>query len=458
MRKFQNVFVIALFLNHIVFYQLAAQNQPIESYMKDSIPSATSKINLPILIDLIEMEKTINRKITGTIYEDLDMSNNDNDQLMVKAVKSQDITIKSYNQNIQYKVPLKLWIKKGVMGMTDIEAEGEIAIVFSTNFSVQNDWTMKTETSVLYHDWISAPVMKTRLVDIPIRYVADIVLNRSKAKLSTAIDNQVKQTMDLKKTVNDVWTSIQTPQLMSEDYKAWSKITPKEISMTPFLTQNNDLKTVFSVIANTDIQFGDAPKFRANSTLPNLSYIPQGSDDFNINLVTDISFSEAEAIAKNKMVGQTFGSGKQAITVEDILIFGQNDNLIIHTKVKGFFDGNVYMKGKPVYNPTTQAVEISNLDFELNTKNFLAKSANWLFHKGLVNKMNDAMKFPVADKINEAQTDAQKKLENYAINNNITLKGKIEKTAISDLLIIPEGIRCVIQSDGRLNIYVKGMD
>lgn len=432
--------------------------KPIEMINDTLLPSINSNINLPVNLDITELQKSINKKITGVLYEDYDMTNNDNDQLMLKVMKASDISLKIYGQQLEYRVPLNIWFKKGILGMTDVDGSGDLALTFKTDFTINPDWSLNTFTQIVNHEWITPPKIQTSLVNMPIKYIADIVISRSKSKLSQIIDNQIKQSLDIKKYVSDAWLKIQEPVLVMPEYKVWSKITPTSISMTPFYTMNNDWKSIFSISCLTDINIGDKPIFRKNSNVSNIVINSQTKDDFAINMLVDVPYTEADSIAKKTMLGQTFGSDGKSVKIEDISLYGQGDNIVINTKMSGSFNGSIFLKGKPYYNILTRNIEMKDLDFEMSTKNFLFKTANWLFHKGLVERLKNSLKIPVGEKIDNAKNEIQQKITNYKLSQGVSIQGVIDSISISEIQIAKNSIRPILMTTGKLNLIIKELD
>ena len=126
--------------------------------------------------------------------------------------------------------------------------------------------------------------------------------------------------------------------------------------------------------------------------------------------------------------------------------------------MSGAFKGSIFLKGKPYYNTVTRNIEMKDLDFELSTKNFLFKTANWLFHKGLVERIKNGLQIPIGAKIDTAKTAIQTKLADYKISQGVSLKGMIDNVTIVDILIARQSIQPILLSTGKLNVLVKGLD
>ncbi len=436
--------------------QTQEPNKPMEQYNKDTEVLNPSTVNIPVRIEAYEIERAVNSRINGVLYEDYKYD--DGDGIMMKVMKSNWINVWFDGMdNIYYRVPVSLWFKKNLT-VTEAEATGELALKFKTNFKINQWWGMETYTNVEGYDWIKQPVVNAGW-GIPVTSIANFAIEKNKAMLAQLIDKQVKESLDFKGMVNSAWNGMQTPSLLSPEYKAWMKVTPKSISMSPIYTKDNVFQTNISVDAITEILIGRQPAFRANTPLPNLSNNASlDKNDFLINVHTDIPFSEADSIISAAMKGQEFNQAGKKIIIEDIKIFGQNDKMIIDTKLAGDFKGSVYMTGTPVYDSAARVITMTDMDFDLNTKNFFAKGANWLFHKGLVKKMQSSFKIPVGEKLDEMRATLSESLKHYVVATGVTMQGSLDKLDIEKVYLNPTSIRVAINANGKLNLLVKGLE
>ncbi|MFZ4542778.1 MAG: DUF4403 family protein [Saprospiraceae bacterium] len=439
------------------FAQTAEPTKPVEIYSTETEMLNVSNVNIPVKIEAYELERTVNNRISGTLYEDYNYA--DGDGIMLKVVKSNWINVWFDGMNnLYYRVPVSIWFKKN-LGFTEAEATGEIALKFKTVFSIKPDWNIETYTVVETYDWIQKPTLNTGW-GIPVTSIANFAIEKNKYLLGQLIDKQVKESFDFKTLVSNAWNSIQSPAMLSQDYKAWMKVTPKSISMTPLYTKDNVLQTNISLDAITEVLIGKQPTFRNNTPLPALSSgsLNLDKNDFLINVHIDVPYSEIDSILMSTMKGQKFSQSGKTIVIEDIRLFGQNDKMIIDTKMSGDFKGSLYLKGSPVYDPVKREIALSGMDFELNTKNFFAKSANWLFHKGLVKMMENNLKIPVGEKLDYMRITIADGLKNYQLATGVSMQGQLGALDIEKLILTSNSIRIAINAKGQLNLLVKGLE
>ncbi len=432
--------------------------KPPEQYNSTFEAPSVSTLTIPVSIYTADLIRSINAQMTGkALYEDYSFTDNNNDGLMFNAWKSQDISLFFNGNAIKYRVPLKLWMKKDLVLGAAAEAEAELALNFKTTFSINPDWSIKTQTDVEYHEWLSKPVLKTGLGNISVETLANLALNRSKKTLSQTLDNFVSQRISLRPSVQSVWSSIQEPILLDSTYQMWVKTTPTGISMTPITTSNDAIRTKIAIECLNDVSFGEKPSFRENSQLPELRLAQEVPDDFQVRVATDVPFPEAERLARNMMVGQVFESGGKKVKVEDIKLWGNNDKIVVNSRLSGSFNGNIYFIGRPEYNAQKTQIEVKDLDFHIDTKNFLHRSAAWIFQGSIKKQMAASMTFPLEENINTLKASLQQSLTNYVIQPGTVLNGTVEQLNVESTYITPNSIRVNLFSKGKVNVEVKGL-
>jgi hypothetical protein len=415
----------------------------------------TSVINIPVRINLVELEKSLNQQLQGTLYEDNDM--NDGDKMMMRAEKVDDVKLQMRGQTIRYEVPVKVWVRYNA-GITRLEADGEIAMNFNTDFDIDRDWNMETVTNIETYEWLKQPRLRVAGMNLPVGFIADIILKRSKTVITQSIDQQVQENFNLRKMVEDVWKQMFDPVLVSPEYNTWLLVNPQNIGMTPLVTDEQSISSVIVVESLPRVSLGERPEAMGATDLPPFIFRDTTLNDFVIRLRTDVPYEEAERLAKQELLGETFSEGKRSVTIEDLELYGQGNKLIVNTKLSGSYNGSIYLTGRPVYNPKKNVVDIKDLDFTLETRNFLHKSAAWLLKGTLRKRIEENMNFLLQYNLDELKNQLQEQLNNYPITRGIVLDGKLEDLNIQDAFLSTEAIRVDVALVGRLNVQVNGLN
>ena len=432
--------------------------KPMETYQSAvEVPPSVSTVNIPVRLSASQIERLLNNKLNGVIYED---NNLDDDGVMLKATKTQPIKIWLDGFQMVYRVPLKLWVFKKVFGNRGIEAEGEIALTFKTTLTINWDWSIEPKTEMAGYEWIRNMAVQTGLGNIDVKYIANMIIDRSKTTLTSSIDQQLKSQFQIRKNLEEAWQLMQQPVNIPSSYgNWWVKLTPQSIAMTPFKLSGDIIESVITATALADVVAGDQqPTFRTNSYLPNFQLGTANASDFAVNLTTDISFKEAETMAKNFAKGQKFYPGGKEIEVKDIQLFGQNDKIVVNTKFSGSYSGSLYLIGRPVFNPQKNTIEMEDLDYDIQSKSFMIRSASWLFDRTILKKMKEACVFPLDENVKFFKTMMNDQLRNYKFNNNVTMNGSVQDIKVDKIEVLQGNIKIYVSSKGQLTMDVNGLD
>lgn len=445
----------------IIFYngcKTIESDNPAESYT-ENIVLKTSLINVPISINIKDVENLINTKLTGLLYEDNSYDDNGGDNIMVKAWKKDRITLNMNGYQIAYRVPLKLAIKAGFkikkfgIQVSDYrEINAEIALKYKTTIMLNKDWILMTKTSDDGFEWISTPVLKIGPIDLPIRALAGLILNANKEKLNTVIDKAINDYVDIKKYVQQAWEMIQKPYKINNDYNVWLKIQPIDIITTPPSGNGNDITLALGIKSITQIYLGATPDSMINKRLPNLIIANKIEPNFSLNINLKIPFTTINEMAKKEIIGKEFVSKDKKVTIKGVNIYGSYKYFIIDLSLVGSFNGKVFLEGTPEYNDSTKTLKVKNINFHVKTKNILIGTAAWLLHGSLIKMIEPKLVYPLTDRINEAKTSIQTILEGYQPTEGIFLKGKLNEMDIDTVYITRDAANVIMYFKGNMQV------
>ncbi|MES2731947.1 MAG: DUF4403 family protein [Bacteroidota bacterium] len=441
---------------------------PIESYHTDSLTGKQhlSIVNIPVEIPMAEIERQLNSQLKELLYEDNDPDNNGGDNLLIKVWKKSSPKIEARGDVFNITMPLKIWAKAGYkfnqfgIELQDFrETEFEIDVKFATKLALGSDWKVNTLTSANGFDWITKPVLRFGPIEIPLASIVGDIIDQQQGQLATMVDREVKDKIDIKPFVQQAWTWMQNPIQLSKQYDTWLKIMPTEVIMTPFVGLGNRTRASLGIKAYTQTVIGQKPASTPNTTVPNLSIVSQVPDDFQVGLSGEISHQYATQILTKELVGQkySFKEGKYNVEVTAIDLYGSGENLVIKAGLKGSINGSVYLKGKPYYDPATQTLSLQNLDYDLDTKNKLFKTANWLMQGKFTRMMQESFRLPVSAQIDEARKIIQTGLTNNHVAKGITLNGQLADIKPDKVYITPNSIVAVVLATGRVDVKIDGL-
>jgi hypothetical protein len=435
--------------------------KPKESYLPSNLSPALSELPLQLELDVKKLESAINKKMTnGIIFEGTKISDKD---LAVKVWKVQNFTFTINNNVIEYRVPLKVWIrfawqveKFGYAVGDHYEATGSIALTYKTTISLDKNWKLVAKTTSSGYEWIEAPKLNVVGVTVPVTPVASFALSRCDKLISDQIDKTLAESIDMKKYISQAWNEVQKPIHANAANDLWLRITPKDIYVSPFTTTGNKLNMAIALYAQIESFMGAQPAANTPVALPAFKQVNHPAQQFNLNIGADVTFDKISEMAKKELVNKTFNEGGKTITIADLSIFGSEGKAMFIADVTGTYKGRIYFTGNLVYNPTKLAVEITDPEFDVKTQSALIKSANWLMHGLILKKIAPYLTYPVKENIDKMKTDVNQLLSNYPVYNGVTLQGKLNTLSVTSLSLVPGAVR--IQANVKGNIALKVQD
>ncbi len=426
-----------------------------------------SSINVPVEMPLIELERQLNAQLNGLIYEDNSYDDNDNDNVKAKVWKLSPIKVQADGKQFLFEVPLKIWVSVryetsplGFKISGNKDTEFSLRLRFLSDIGVSPDWRVTTHTKVDSYDWITEPNIRVAGLSIPVKSMVSRTMSRNFEKITLAIDEQITKTIELKKYVRQAWDLSRRPVLMSKEYDTWLVAVPTSAVMTPLLVKDNILRTSIGIRGYTQtVTSAEEPEIRGYESLPDLVVVDKIPQEFKVGLISVISYREATRLAKAKFVGEkySFSDGKYTVQVTNLEMYGQDEFLIMKAGLQGSLNGIIYLRGIPHYDPDTKNLSLKDLDYDLDTRNVIFKTAGWLLQGKFSKMLEKQFVFPVGGQIEEARESIQKTLRNNVLAKGVVLNGTVSEIAPDRVYLTPENIYTVVFAKGQVVLKVEGL-
>jgi hypothetical protein len=465
---YTNVLVVFTLFTNSCNNKTINPRQPEEIYTHLNMQpiSHLSVINIPVTIPVAEVEKQINAQVKDLIYEDNSLVNNAQDNLLLKIWKREPISVQAVNDLFYITVPLRIWAKGGLslekLGINHTEfkeTECALNIHFVSRVNIEGNWQVKTATTAKGYDWISKPTIKIGFFEISVASFLDNIIDKQQANIAAQLDRQVEQKLDVKKHVQKAWITLQQPFLLSKEYNTWLKVIPTEVLMTPVQVQGNVARAMLGIKAYSQTISGQKPQVTINDQLPSLQLVKEMPDEFSIGVSGQVSHDYAAQLLADRFVNQTFSfsEGKYEITLTSIDLYGNGENIVVKAGMEGSVEGTLFLTGKPYYDPATQSVALHNLDYDLDTRNKLLKTANWLAKGKFVRTMQEKLRIPLGDRIEEVKEMIQSHLTEKQVAKGITVNAHLNELSPAEVYITPQSIVAVVMAKGKAEVKINGL-
>ena len=436
--------------------------RPSESYLPADFHPPYSNINIPIQIDIKKLEHLVNRQLVGFLYADTSFENNNNDNLMIKVWKKNDITLVMEGNQLSYSVPLMVWIKKrfvlGSFGLSvsdTKEVYAELLVKFKTRISMNRDWTISTLTISDGYEWLSTPVLRLGPVNVPLPVISDILFSSNQKTINAEIDKAFSSAFDLKKVVQKTWIDIQVPINIGETHPLWARIIPAEIRTVPLQSSAGIIRQSIGIKAICELFYGDEPSHPVQENLPDIKISSRLDNDINVSFTVELPFKEINELARQQLIGYQVTQGEYQIKITDVFIYGNAEKLQVALKLNGTLNGTIYLSGKPTYDKETSSLRIMDLDFDIRTRNVLLKSASWIFHHNVLQAIGPKLVYPVGEELKSTRNQLQKYLESNNKLGYFRIDGKIDNIDLDDIRITRESVKALFSFNGSLNVSLE---
>lgn len=423
-----------------------------------------SYINMPISVKLKDIENQTNALLSGLIYEDNSI---EDDDIEMKVWKLAPITIKNEigekGEKIKTILPLKAIVKYRIgtkkLGIEmydtrEFHLDGVVTLV--SDVALIN-WKLNTKTELKSLDWNESPTMTVFGKNVPVTYLINPAVKLFKSKIEKKIDDAIAKSMDFKPNVLAALEKICVPFLMNETYESWLRIVPIEIYSTSAKLKNDTFVLDMGMKCNMETLIGKQPESKFNASKIILKPVPKIPEDITANIIAISTYQEASKIMTKNFAGQEFGSGSQKVKVQNVAIWHKKGKMIIALDVLGSVNGTIYLAGFPKYNEKTKEIFFDQLDYALDTKNKLMRTANWLAQGLVLKKIEQNCRYSIKPNLEEGQKSMMTYLRNYSPMQGVFVNGKMEEIQFQKIQLTNQAIIAFIKVKGTVSVSVDGL-
>lgn len=422
--------------------------------------TTTSFLNLPVSITLADIESQTNKVLSGLIYED---NNIKDDNITMKVWKTAPIKFTEQKGRLQSVVPIKITasIRYGTSALgVDLYDTREInldgVVTFNSKVGLSN-WKMSTMTTIESLEWNESPSITIAGKKVAITYLINPGVKLFKSKIEDMLDEAIAKTTDFKPQVLDALTMLSTPFLTSEQYETWFKLTPIELYVTEAALSKKQITMEMGLKCTMQTVVGQKPKStfkKENVALKPVSAMP---DKITAVVAAVSTYESASKIITKNFQGQEFGSGKKKVTVQKVNLWGKDGKIIIALDLTGSINGTVYLTGYPAYNTTTKEIYFDQVDYVLNTKSVLMKTANWLAEGYILKKIQENCRYSIKENLEEGKKNLQPYLDNYSPMPGVYVNGSLNDFEFEKAEVTNKAIIAFIKGSGKMSLKIDGM-
>lgn len=425
--------------------------------------NTTSFIDLPISVKLRDIENQTNKLLTGLIYEDNDITDDD---LVVKIWKLAPIIIKNDPESvgkIKTILPLKAFVKYRIgtskLGIDlyntkEFNLNGNVTLLSDVNLT---NWKLNTKTELKSFDWNESPTVTVLGKSLPITYILNPAIKLFRSKIEKSIDESIEKSMDFKPQVLDALEKICTPFQMNEAYESWLRVIPVELYTTDSKIVKETIAFEMGLKCTIETLIGAKPvsKFDRNAIV--LKPVAKMPDKISANIVAVSTYEEATKIMNKNFAGKEFVSGNKKVTVRNVQIWHKQGKMIIALDLLGSVNGMVYLSGFPQYNDQKKEIYFDQMDYAIETKSTMLRTANWLASGLILRKIQETCRYSIKQNLEDGKQSMLNYMKNYSPMPGVFVNGTVDSIEFQKIQLTNKAIIAFIKMNGDVNVTVDGL-
>jgi hypothetical protein len=421
--------------------------------------NTTSFVSMPLEISLNEIENQLNKSLNGLIYED---TNLEDDKTEMKIWKTAPIKLIDKEGKVETVLPLKIWAKlkygTDFMGLNDtkeIELNGTITLLSNVKLS---NWKMSTDSKIKDYNWTESPSILVAGKKVPITYIINPTLSIFKSKMAKKIDEAIEASCDFKPYVLNVIKTISTPFEVNSQYETWFKLNPIEVNVTDALVAKNKISMDLGLKCTMQTMIGQKPTTAFNKDAILFKSADKIADKTTATVAAVSTYESASRIITKNFQGKEFASGKRKIVIQKVDLWAKDGRMIIALEMTGSLNGAIYLSGIPNYNTTTKEIYFDQMDYVLNTKGLLTKTANWLLQGIILKKIQENCKYSIKENLEDGKKNLLPYLSNYSPMKGVFVNGTLNDFEFEKVELTNNAIIAFITTSGKMNVKIEGME
>ncbi len=165
-------------------------------------------------------------------------------------------------------------------------------------------------------------------------------------------------------------------------------------------------------------------------------------------------------MASQRLAGTTIDGGATgSIRIDGVRLSSTGRRLVVATTLGasgpgGSIKGTLYLIGRPRYDLATGVLSIDDLDYDIATRNLLAKTANWVLRSKLLEKARAAAHFSLTGAIEAQRVALNRLLAGTDLTPNARLSGNLATLALAGVYVGDTAISVDIDASGHAAVQI----
>ena len=356
------------------------------------------------------------------------------------------VVVSGEDKTIVSSIDLSYWLQ----GRKQVPCPGELVTAScgttgepyrTATVGIDSNVTIQPNLSVVVQSTLRPAVPGNRCVLHPVEYdITDTLIkgmDTSLKEMLPALDKRVAAALDLRSRMQAAWTRMSEPREVRPS--VWLSWNPEGLGVVPITVSEGAIHTGIQLRMRPVITAGAKPTVTPKP-LP-LAYQATRDDTFKLQLPVDVEEPFVQARLDKALDidkgGMPLQMGNYTVRITSADMTGEGTQILIKLTFTGDMTGTANLVGTPYYNTETRTLSFPDLDYTLDSDQFLLTSANFLAHSQIRDKLREKFTIELGDRIDQLKGGLEELLNRR--NGNVQLHGTLEDLTLLGVSRQPGG-------------------
>ncbi len=438
------------------------EDEPIPPTVTDLVPTL-SRIATPVLIPVEALRRLVDGRLSGELYSESRQVTTGVTLDIVVNRRNAPITMEMTGQTLTTAVPLHVIgrVTLGFGGFSLSRPEGfdaDLDVQLSTSVGLNPDWSVASNSTVVIN--VDRAQITVPGLDLNASAIIEEILQRNTDRIAAPLDDYLAD-LDVRGMLEPVWNGFAAPIAVSDDPSVWLRVEPVAFNLAPAEASSGNLRFGVGMELYIDSVVGDQPEPLALGPIPPLGDGPEGDGAFQISIPITLELDEATAAISDQLVGREDEIGTRArVRWLGIELSGIDDRLRAAVQFEADTGlwivrelvGEMAVEGRPAYDPDTQTLTVTDVDYELESDSRLAGIADRLLHRRLRDQIQAELVFPLEMIIEDIRERLQSELTSVSLSRYGTMSAQIETLRPESVRVDGSVVELLVSANGTMGL------
>lgn len=435
---------------------------PVQEAFEPAVTDPISYMAGNLTFNIKDLEAKINRSLSTTLVPEETFEGQKGEAWKLRVERTGPVRIRYANRKVYFSAPLQVWYTNPI-GLRKADKRKSrplcaLSVTFNSPVGVGSSWRLATKSRFENYQWTQEPKVRLLGIKISVKNIAEKILDKRRADIEAAIDKAVYNGLRLDREVRKVWRDMQNPlRIAKVPENFWLLPKPFSIAVAPVYGNSEQISVPIQIAFRVKTRLGPRPLVDSLERLPRLLRRDRLPDSARIQVLAFIPYTDVNTVLAHRLIKQKLNLAGGSVTVNKAMVYGSGRKLILKADVGGRVKGTLFFHGNPHYDTLTNTLQMQDVDFDVDTKERLFATADWLLHDHLRDTIQAAMIVPLRQQIATIPEKIETAFANAKVGQKTTLNLDTFRLIPQRIVVRPDGVQVLIKVKSKVGVKVKSL-